>query len=177
MCAEKKSRFWGNFWGETGRNTGKWASNKIFGSRGWSTPKMHLFDSEMSKATELQKELIEEETENLIALEKQNTIKELNKAANDINYNSYEVDDIINNLDQLLTSARQAQQNESSESIFSIKIRSGIMRLNRIGETELANFYEKELNKIIRIKVANKILFGLFVVMIFGGLLFFAFIY
>ena len=177
MGAEKKSRFWGNFWGETGRNTGKWASNKIFGSRGWSTPKMHLFDSEVSKATELQKELIEEETENMIALEKQNTIKELNKAANDINYNSYEVDDIINNLDQLLTSARQAQQNESSESIFSIKIRSGIMRLIRIGETELANFYEKELNKIIRIKVANKILFGLFVVMIFGGLLFFAFIY
>lgn len=32
--------FWGSFWRETGKNTGKWASNKIFG-RGWSTPYSH----------------------------------------------------------------------------------------------------------------------------------------
>lgn len=32
--------FWGSFWRETGKNTGKWASNKIFG-KGWSTPYSH----------------------------------------------------------------------------------------------------------------------------------------
>jgi hypothetical protein len=32
--------FWSSFWRETGKNTGKWASNKIFG-RGWSTPYSH----------------------------------------------------------------------------------------------------------------------------------------
>ena len=172
-----KSRFWGNFWGETGRNTGKWASNKVFGSRGWSTPRMHLFDNQENKSIELQKELIEEQTEDYIILEKHKTLKNLNKQATEINYNSNEVDEIIQNLDQLLTSARQAQQNESSESIFTTKIRSGIMRLNRVGEFELASFYKKELKKIILAKLWKKITFALFVIVIFGGLLFFAFVY
>lgn len=172
-----KSRFWGNFWGETGRNTGKWASNKLFGSRGWSTPRMHLFDSENIKTKELQKELIEEQTEDYITIEKHKTLKNLNKQANEINYTSNEVDDIIKNLDQLLTSARQAQQNDSAENIFTTKIRSGIMRLKRIGEIEMAVFYEKELKKIQLTKIGNRLLFGLVIVLIFGGLLFFAFVY
>jgi len=87
------------------------------------------------------------------------------------------VDDIIKNLDQLLTSARQAQQNDSSENIFTTKIRSGIMRLKRIGEIEMAVFYENELKKIQLTKIGNRLLFGLFIVLIFGGLLFFAFAY
>lgn len=33
----RKSSFWNSFKRETGKNTGKWASNKIFGT-GWSTP-------------------------------------------------------------------------------------------------------------------------------------------
>lgn len=33
----RKSSFWNAFIRETGKNTGKWASNKIFGT-GWSTP-------------------------------------------------------------------------------------------------------------------------------------------
>lgn len=33
----RKSSFWNAFKRETGKNTGKWASNKIFGT-GWSTP-------------------------------------------------------------------------------------------------------------------------------------------
>ena len=172
-----KSRFWGNFWGETGRNTGKWASNKLFGSRGWSTPRMHLFDNQENKTRELQKELIEEQTEDYITIEKHKTLKNLNKQANEINYTSNEVDDIIKNLDQLLTSARQAQQNDSSENIFTTKIRSGIMRLKRIGEIEMAVFYENELKKIQLTKIGNRLLFGLFIVLIFGGLLFFAFVY
>lgn len=33
----KRNRFWGNFWGETGRNSGKWMTNKVFGPAGWAT--------------------------------------------------------------------------------------------------------------------------------------------
>lgn len=38
--------FWGNFFGETGRNSGKWVSNKVFGPTGWATPKRHIFSND-----------------------------------------------------------------------------------------------------------------------------------
>lgn len=172
-----KSRFWGNFWGETGRNSGKWMSNKIFGSRGWSTPRLHLFEQQNIESNKKNKESIHDEFDDYILREKSKTLKDLNKQATEITYNSHEVDEIIQNLDQLLTSARQAQQNETSESIFTTKIRSGIMRLNRMGEFEMANFYKKELNKIILTKIWHRITFAFLVVLIFGGLIFFAFGY
>jgi hypothetical protein len=40
----KNSTFFSSFWRETGRNTGKWASNKIFGNTGWATPKRHIIE-------------------------------------------------------------------------------------------------------------------------------------
>lgn len=40
----KKSTFFQSFWREAGRNTGKWASNKIFGPTGWATPRRHIID-------------------------------------------------------------------------------------------------------------------------------------
>jgi len=40
----KKNTFFSSFWRETGKNTGKWASNKIFGDTGWSTPRRHIIE-------------------------------------------------------------------------------------------------------------------------------------
>lgn len=44
-----KNSFWGNFWGETGRNSGKWVSNKLFGPAGWATPRRHIFNNEIKR--------------------------------------------------------------------------------------------------------------------------------
>lgn len=43
----RNNRFWGNFWGEAGRNSGKWVSNKVFGPTGWATPKRHILSNEI----------------------------------------------------------------------------------------------------------------------------------
>jgi hypothetical protein len=42
----KNSTFFSSFWRETGRNTGKWASNKIFGNTGWATPRRHIIEGD-----------------------------------------------------------------------------------------------------------------------------------
>ncbi|MDD2197865.1 MAG: hypothetical protein PHW91_11840 [Bacteroidales bacterium] len=34
---------------ELGKNTGKWASNKIFGNTGWATPRRHVIEVEQRK--------------------------------------------------------------------------------------------------------------------------------
>lgn len=46
----RNNSFWSNFWGETGRNSGKWVSNKVFGLAGWATPKRHIFNNEIKIA-------------------------------------------------------------------------------------------------------------------------------
>ena len=41
--------FWKSFTREVGKNTGKWASNKIFGNTGWATPRRHIIEVEERK--------------------------------------------------------------------------------------------------------------------------------
>jgi hypothetical protein len=57
-------------------------------------------------------------------------------------------------LDNLLTAARKAnkyaQSNKLSSDIFQTKINAGIMRLRRLSEKELADFYQLELQKVKR---------------------------
>lgn len=49
----RKSSFWNSFKRETGKNTGKWLSNKIFGN-GWSTPSRHEISMAEKRLTENQ---------------------------------------------------------------------------------------------------------------------------
>jgi hypothetical protein len=49
---KNNNTFFRSFWRETGKNTGKWASNKIFGNTGWATPRRHIIDgSEGSRSS------------------------------------------------------------------------------------------------------------------------------
>jgi hypothetical protein len=180
----KKSRFWSNFWGETGRNTGKWASNKIFGDTGWATPKRHILHNEgrrgnyakggasPSGSYDAQKDSLATE---LYLTEHFENIRELRQKASEISFDSGNTNQICNRLDELLTGARMAQQSNSSESIFTTKIRAGIVRLRRAGEYELANFYRSELNKVLLTKIGKKLVTLLLMILVFGGLIFFAF--
>lgn len=147
----KKSRFWGSFWGETGRNSGKWVSNKIFGPTGWATPKRLIFDndtgnSESTSSNENNSDA-EDEWDEI-------RINNLLEVAHEITFNDSDVDSICSSLDNLLTAARKAnkyaQNNKLSSDIFQSKINSGIMRLRRLSEKELADFYQLELQKVKR---------------------------
>lgn len=46
--------FWKSFTREVGKNTGKWASNKIFGNTGWATPRRHIIEVEERKKQRLE---------------------------------------------------------------------------------------------------------------------------
>lgn len=147
----KKSRFWGSFWGETGRNSGKWVSNKLFGPSGWATPKRLIFDNDISNS-----ETISSKENNSDAEDEWDEIRinNLLEVAHEITFNDSDVDSICSSLDNLLTAARKAnkyaQNNKLSSDIFQSKINAGIMRLRRLSEKELADFYQLEFQKVKR---------------------------
>jgi hypothetical protein len=99
-----------------------------------------------------------------------------NEMETNTTFDSNEVNDLCNHLDQLLTSARKAlNQPGKSSSVYTTQIRSGIMRLKRQGEIDLAKFYTSELNSVILRRSLQQL--GIFIIAIlsFGGLIFFAF--
>ncbi len=181
----RKSRFWGNFWGETGRNTGKWASNKIFGPTGWATPKRHIMHHEEGgrisgrshRTSSFSSSGEDDSTSDLFFKEQSKNRQDLQNKVDAIRFDSNDVHVICANIDELLTGARLAQQNNMSEGVFIPKIRAGIMRLQRLSEHELAAFYRSELNQVLRVKWLGKLKHFLIMVAVFGGLIFFAFFY
>jgi hypothetical protein len=148
----KGSSFWGSFWRETGKNTGKWASNKVFGS-GWSTPFKHIVEGESGKDSRD----MDLEIDNMLSKigEKKscssvNSDEFMLNAANKVVFNQNDITDVRTKLDELLVNANMARDKWRNSRIFEVKIKSGIILLKQAGATELANFYEIELNNIIR---------------------------
>jgi len=157
--SSKKSNFWGSFWRETGRNTGKFTSNKIFGPTGWATPRRHIFDSDSSSTSSRKKSA--SSLNESYGSSNQNEhdwtderVKNIIDMANRISFNSNDVHDICTKLDDLLTGASTANKfitsHQMCNKIFVSKINSGIMRLRRNQEHELADFYKLELKKVTR---------------------------
>jgi hypothetical protein len=158
--------FFKSFWRETGKNTGKWASNKVFGD-GWSTP----FRTRISRA-----EPSIEEIEAVVSRtqaprggmsKRMSDPDYLFDKAEEVQFNSSEINDITNKLDELLLGAHKAIEDGTSVQIFRTKIRSGIQRLKRLGEIDTARFYESEYSKISRGVMMGR----LFIVFIFVALI------
>lgn len=152
----KKSSYWTSFWRETGRNTGKFTSNKVFGPTGWATPRRHIFDGDNSTSgTKITRgssvNNSSSETEHDWSEARVDRIIEM---ANEISFNSNNIDEICTKLDDLLTGAQTADKlihsNNMCNKVFVSKIKSGIMRLRRNKEPELADFYAQELKRITR---------------------------
>jgi hypothetical protein len=158
----KKSRFWGNFWGETGRNTGKWASNKVFGDTGWATPRRHIIDKAESNSRTNRRKEPSEKTPPAANMHNWSNaqLDRVISMANEISFKTNNIDDICMKLDDLLTGARTANKFIHSDNIcnkvFSSKIKSGIMRLRRNHEHELADFYNKEFKNVSRSVIWSK---------------------
>lgn len=166
--------FWNSFWRETGKNTGKWASNKIFGS-GWSTPYRFRHESYNTGSEDTyDTNSIDAESDRAIHQLLDND-RALNSIARNVTFENSNADEISNQLDTLLTSARGASNTSVGTGIFKTKIRSGIIRLRRLQEHELANFYQSELNKLNFSNYMQKIGFIVFGIICFGLLFFLAF--
>lgn len=142
--------FWSSFFRETGKNTGKWASNKIFGD-GWSTPfRGRITRNEMRipgaggnipiQPARVHRSLPDGPSESEILFDK----------ADDIQFDSNDVQDITSKLDALLMIAHRAIEQGSGDQTFRTKIRSGIQRLRRLGDADSAGFYEDEYKKVAR---------------------------
>jgi hypothetical protein len=103
-------------------------------------------------------------------------INNLLEVANEISFNGSDVDSICNSLDNLLTAARKAnkyaENNKLSADIFQTKINVGIMRLRRLSEKELADFYQLELQKVNRSTLWKKatpfVIILLLLIFVFG---------
>jgi hypothetical protein len=139
--------FFKSFWRETGKNTGKWASNKVFGDA-WSTPyriqRSHQRAQQKAQDTiaDVETGRIRREREIERNEEKQRLLAEVNA----IQFHSDDSRVIATQLDELLTLQRYAKEkNYGISRIVDSRIRAGIMWLRRSGETELADFYKKEL--------------------------------
>lgn len=145
------SNFWKNFWRETGRNTGKFTSNKIFGPTGWATPRRHIFDSDNTTTSGIKKSSSYSTSESEHDWSDVR-VERIIEMANEISFDSNDIDDICAKLDDLLTGANTANKfihsHKMCNKIFLTKINSGIMRLRRNNEAELAQFYSTELKKV-----------------------------
>ena len=173
-----KGSFWGSFWRETGKNTGKWTSNKVFGS-GWSTPHKFIIEKE-NNSDETEKEDNSDETSHKTdSSEYRDTQNITTENARNIDFVSNDIDEITVQLDDLLVEAQNTFKSQMDPEIFKVKIRSGIVRLRRVNETVLADYYETELNKLKKRHFASKILKVIILIFVsifaFLGLIYFAF--
>lgn len=149
----RRSRFWGSFWGETGRNSGKWISNKIFGF-GWSTPYS-----------------IENKQSNIIDAE--NTFESPNKRTPELTIKGISgntLEEIKLGLDETFILLKSNTiNNRVSSSQLKFKIRSGIKSLTILGFSDYADFYKKEYREYLLlswIKLLIIILLGILLIFI-----------
>ncbi len=162
-----KGSFWSSFWRETGKNTGKWTSNKVFGS-GWSTPHKIIIEKE-NNSDEASHKTNSSEYRDIQNITTEN--------ARNIDFVSKDIDEITVQLDDLLVEAQNTFKSQMDPEIFKVKIRSGIVRLRRVDETVLADYYETELNKLNKRHFASKTLKVIILIFVLLGLIYFGFFF
>jgi hypothetical protein len=177
--------FWSSFWRETGKNTGKWASNKMFG-RGWSTPFSHDVNvnhsgsnfsgnnsldyssgsnnSSGNNTDDLLNELLEND-----ALESQRSTEILNQ---DFSDNPKELFEQVSDLISQLNVRSIGIQSSSMKNGLISRARHGILLMETLGMHEAAAEFKKEL-KQYQYKNYGRFVFAfLFMIFLFGALLF-----
>lgn len=179
--------FWKSFWRETGKNTGKWTSNKVFGNKGWATPKRHILDTdEVNNKSTSSKRKSRSSSSTSSSRRSLSSDSTSSNEETEATYNGFELVDKINESDfgdsadsicealddlfPLLADTGYAYDGSIKE-----KIRSGIFHLRRKGAHYEAEYYEKRLKK----KSSGKVIFILLLVgflavgfgLIFSGVL------
>lgn len=157
--------FLNSFFRETGKNTGKWVSNKVFGS-GWSTP--HRIRHEYGSADD--SDLIDEDFGDAHLRELNAETRRVRNLVEETDFTNNNADAISVQLDDLITAGRNSWETNTSLGLFRPKIQSGIIRLRRLGEHELANHYQSEWNRLRTGRFFRIFMFILLALVLLGGL-------
>ena len=157
--------FLNSFFRETGKNTGKWVSNKVFGS-GWSTP--HRIRHEYSNTDDSNNS--DDDFGDAQLSELNAETRRVRNLVEDTDFTNNNADAISVQLDDLITAGRNSWDTNTSLGLFRPKIQSGIIRLRRLGEHELANHYQSEWNRLNRGRIFRILRLILLAVVLLGGL-------
>jgi hypothetical protein len=147
--------FWNSFFRETGKNSGKWLSNKVFGSS-WSTP--YSIEHKYATAANQRRKKIEENGFGLDEIEFNSVDQELIKlgiSKEDRNSSfefegttSQEIEIVLDRLFLELKSTKSNLGMNPDQAKF--KIKTGIHKLKTLEKHEIATFYENELNTFLK---------------------------
>lgn len=167
-----KSSFWKSLWSETGRNTGKWISNGVFGNKGWATPKRMIIESDHSE-NDRNSNRSEESNDYLLdeIIKPAASEAEMFDIAVNADIQAESKKEVCYSMDLLLVAALQAFKDRQNNSIFLVKLRLGVIKLQQMGEHELASVYRKEILRLRIKKVSRAVGILLLFLFIFGGLL------
>lgn len=149
------ANFWKSFWRETGKNTGKWASNKVFGNKGWATPKRHILDTDEGSKKSTSSTRRSHSSDSISSNEETEATYNGFELVDKINESDFgdSVDSICEALDDLFPLL--ADTGYAYDGSIKEKIRSGIFHLRRKGAHYEAEYYEKRLKK----KSSGKVIF------------------
>lgn len=148
--------FWTNFWRETGRNTGKWVSNKVFGNSGWATPRRHYInfehegikgafnlkpgsDDEFMRSVQWELQRLEEMGKREDMIEEVSKIQFTNNP-----------EKIAFDLEKLLVILGKLKLGDNLRHSVIVKIEAGIKRLILLKQHEMAHFYNQQLKRLKR---------------------------
>ena len=147
--------FWNSFFRETGKNSGKWLSNKVFGSS-WSTP--YSIEHKYSTAANQRRKKIDENDFGLDEIEL--NARDQNQfnlsVSEDVRGSSFEFEGTTSQeieivLDRLFLELKSTKSNVAMNPDQSkFKIKTGIHKLKTLGKHEIATFYENELNTFLK---------------------------
>ena len=157
--------FLSSFFRETGKNTGKWVSNKVFGS-GWSTP--HRIRHEHGSTDDSNKS--DDDFGDAHLRELNAETRRVRNLVEETDFTNNDADAISVQLDDLITAGRNSWNTNTSLGLFRPKIQSGILRLQRLGEQELAAHYQSEWNRLNRGRIFRVFMLILLAVVLLGGL-------
>jgi hypothetical protein len=147
--------FWNSFFRETGRNSGKWLSNKVFGSS-WSTP--YSIEHKYANAENRRRKKIDENDFGLDEIElnagDQNQFNLT--VTEDVWESSFKFEgttsqEIETVLDRLFLELKSNKSNAAMNlDQAKFKIKTGIYKLKTLGKHEMAAFYENEFNTFLQ---------------------------
>jgi hypothetical protein len=169
--------FWGSFWRETGKNTGKWASNKVFG-RGWSTPHSHDVNINHSGSNFSDNNPIDNSSENNTddllnelhendALDSQRSIEILNQ---DFSDNPKELFEQVSDLISQLNVRSIGIQSSSKKNALISRANHGILLMESLGMHEAAAEFKKEIKQYRFKNYFRFVLAFLFMIFLLGAL-------
>jgi len=171
--------FWSSFFRETGKNSGKWLSNKVFGSS-WSTP--YSIEHKHTPAPQRRRRKIDEGDFGLDEIEprndeaKPNTQALTEPAEMSLDFDGSSSEEIEKVMDRLFLELKSHETDTAiNQDQAKFKIRTGIHKLRSLGYEQSAAYYENELNAFVKKEKSGQVVAIIFGIICLIGLILIAF--